>query len=397
MGANRLLVVDDEPEIGAFVAEVAEDLDFEVETLSDPVRFAAVLRSFEPTVIVLDLQMPGQDGIELLRLLAETGSQAKVLIASGLDTRILTTTEQLGMSMGLDIAGSFAKPIPVDQLEALLVRLKQQERIISAEQLATAIDAGQLAVHYQPKASMKAAGRWTIEGAEALVRWQHEEYGLIYPNEFIGIAEKSGLIAALTDFVFRASMEQARVWRANGLQMELSVNLSAQFLNDLKFPDRLFTLIRENNLDPAMVTLELTETAGMKDPEVTMDILARLRVKNIHLSLDDFGTGYSSLTQLYRMPFSELKIDNCFVMDMRENEDARAMVEGLIYLAHKLKMRACAEGVEDEHTLRLLEAMRCDKAQGHYIGHPVRAKDLEATVESWNRRSAGESGLSEVV
>jgi EAL domain-containing protein (putative c-di-GMP-specific phosphodiesterase class I) len=158
-------------------------------------------------------------------------------------------------------------------------------------------------------------------------------------------------------------------------------------LGDLEFPDRLLTLIRENNLDPSMVTLELTETTALHDPAVTLDILARLRVKNINLCLDDFGTGASSLTHLYRMPFSEVKLDNQFMADMRVREDARALVEGLIYLAHKLKMRACAEGVEDEATLRLLEGMHCDKVQGHHIGAAVRARDLVQLVENWNGRA----------
>jgi EAL domain-containing protein (putative c-di-GMP-specific phosphodiesterase class I) len=168
--------------------------------------------------------------------------------------------------------------------------------------------------------------------------------------------------------------------------MELGVNLSAQFLSDLRFPDRLLALIRENNLDPSMVTLELTETAAMQDPSVALDILARLRVKNVNICLDDFGTGASSLTHLYKMPFSEVKLDNQFTNDMRLREDARALVEGLVYLAHKLKMRACAEGVEDESTLDMLEAMNCDKAQGHVFGAAVRARELEALVERWNSR-----------
>ncbi|HET8698490.1 MAG TPA: EAL domain-containing protein, partial [Gammaproteobacteria bacterium] len=120
------------------------------------------------------------------------------------------------------------------------------------------------------------------------------------------------------------------------------------------------------------------------DPAVALDILARLRVKNINLCLDDFGTGASSLTHLYRMPFSEVKLDIQFINDMRLRDDARAMVEGLVYLAHKLKMRACAEGVEDAATLQMLEAMHCDKVQGHHLGAAVRAKDLEAIVERWN-------------
>ena len=391
MNENRLMVMDDDPDVGAFFGQVGEDLGYEVRVIADPEKFAPIVLEFSPTVILLDLQMPGRDGIELLRELAALDRNPKVLIASGLDSRVLTTAQELGLSMGVDVAGAFCKPIALDELEVLLVRLKSQTKIITVNHLRTGIEQGQLVVHYLPKATLKSPGRWIVEGAEALVRWEHPEYGLLYPKDFIGLAEESGLIIELTDFVFRAAMEQARVWFAKGLYMELGVNLSATFLSDLGFPDRLLTLIRENNLDPSMLTLELTETAAMNDPAVALDILARLRVKNINVCLDDFGTGASSLTHLYRMPFSEVKLDNQFTNDMRLREDARALVEGLIYLAHKLKMRACAEGVEDEATLEMLEAMHCDKVQGHLIGAAVRAKDLEGIVERWNTRPLNQS------
>src|SRR6185503_12692926 len=381
------MVMDDDHDVGAFFGQVGEDLGFEVRVVNNPELFAATVIEFSPTVLLLDLQMPGRDGIELLRELSGLACpRPKVLIASGLDSRVLTSAAELGVSMGLEIAGSFCKPIALDELEVLLTRLKSHVKHITANQLREAVHQGQLVVHYLPKATFKGPGRWIIEGAEALVRWQHPEYGLLYPKDFIQLAEKSGLIVEVTDFVFRASMEQARVWFAHGLYMELGVNLSAQFLSDLRFPDRLLALVRENNLDPSMLTLELTETAAMHDPAVALDILARLRVKNVNICLDDFGTGASSLTHLYKMPFSEVKLDNQFTNDMRLREDARSLVEGLVYLAHKLKMRACAEGVEDEGTLEMLEAMHCDKVQGHLIGAAVRAKDLEAIVERWNNR-----------
>jgi len=388
---NRLMVMDDDVDVGAFFGQVGEELGFEVKVISDPTFFGATVLEFMPTVLLLDLQMPSRDGIELLRELSSLACNPKVLIASGLDSRVLTSAAEIGTSMGVDIAGSFCKPIRLDELEVLLTRLKSHTKSITANQLREAVHQGQLVVHYLPTATFKGPGRWIIEGAEALVRWQHPEYGLLYPKDFIRVAEETGLIVEVTDFVFRAAMEQARVWFAHGLYMELGMNLSAQLLSDLKFPDRLLSLVRENNLDPSMVTLELNETAAMQDPAVALDILARLRVKNINLCLDDFGTGASSLTHLYKMPFSEVKLGNEFTNDMHLRKDARALVEGLVYLAHKLKMRACAGGVQDEGTLEMLEAMRCDKAQGHLFGAAVRARELEALVERWNSRFPSKS------
>jgi len=381
---NRLMVMDDDPDVGTFFSQVGEGLGFTTRVVMEPAQFTENLLDFSPTVLLLDLQMPGRDGIELLRELSTLSRRPKVLIGSGLDARVLTTATELGLSMGVEVAGAFCKPIEPAKLEALLIPLKSRQKVVTENDLREAIENHQLVVHYLPTATFKSPGRWIIEGAEALVRWAHPEHGLLYPRDFIGIAEESGLIIELTDFVFRAAMEQTRVWFANGLYMEIGVNLSARFLGDLGFPDRLLTLVRENNLDPSMVTIELTDAASTKDAAVALDILARLRVKNVNVCLDDFGTGTSSLMHLYRMPFSEVKIDNQFIGGMRLREDARALVEGLIYLAHKLKTRVCAEGVEDQGTLRLLEAMHCDKAQGHLFGAAVRAKGLEAVVEDWN-------------
>ncbi len=218
------------------------------------------------------------------------------------------------------------------------------------------------------------------------MRWRHEEHGLLYPRDFLDLAEETGLIAGLTDYVFREAMEQARVWFANGLYMELGLNLSAQFLSDLEFPDRMLTLVKENSLDPSMVTIELNETSESVDPDVLLAIMARLRVRNVKLCLDDFGSGSSSLTHLYRMPFSEFKLDNAFVADLAGSEEAQALVDSLIYLASKLGMEVCAEGVEDERTLSLLDELGCHRVQGHYLGTALRPKALESLVESWNGR-----------
>jgi EAL domain-containing protein (putative c-di-GMP-specific phosphodiesterase class I)/ActR/RegA family two-component response regulator len=394
MSRNTLLIMDDDLDISAFFRDVAESLGFNVRVLNDSAYFIDTVANLEPELIILDLQLPNQDGIELLRRLGEHGSDARIFIASGLDARVLKTAEQLGKTLGLDIAGTFCKPIELDALKALLGPYSGEGRVLTAEELAYGIEDGQLLVHYLPKITHKGARRWIVDGVEALVRWRHEDYGLIYPNDFLPLAEQSGLIVNLTDYVFRAAMDQARLWFSKGLYLELGLNLSANFLGDLEFPDRFVALIREKGLDPSMVTLELTETSAFADPELAMDILARLRVKGVNICLDDFGVGYSSLTHLYRMPFNAVKLDNAFIRDMRNSDAARHTVEGLIYLAHKLDMLACAEGIEDEATFHALEAMGCDQMQGHLIGPALPARELQLVSENWNARFP-DSNLSE--
>ena len=389
MADNTLLIVDDDLDVSTFFRDVAESVGFEVRVLNDAAYFLETVAKLRPDLIILDLQLPKHDGIELLRQLGGTGCESKIFIASGLETRVLRTAEQLGISLGLSIAGTFCKPIELRALKALLTAHRNEQRVLTADELSYAIEAGQLTVHYLPKATRKAGGQWIVDGVEALVRWDHEHHGLIYPGEFVPLAEESGLIVALTDYVFRSAMDQARVWFKSGIVFELGLNLSTDFLADLEFPDRLVAMIREKGLDPSMVSLELIESTSLADPALAMDILARLRVKGINLCLDDFGVGQSSLTHLYKMPVNEVKLDNAFISDMGDSEEARRMVEGLVYLIHKLDMLACAEGVENESTFRALEDMGCDRIQGHFIGPALPARELRQVADNWNSRQPG--------
>jgi EAL domain-containing protein (putative c-di-GMP-specific phosphodiesterase class I) len=166
----------------------------------------------------------------------------------------------------------------------------------------------------------------------------------------------------------------------------VAVNLSPQLLNDLAFPDQVARMASQMGADARRIVFEVTETAAMFDPGTTMDVLTRMRVKNFGLSIDDFGTGYSSLKQLYLMPFSELKIDTSFVRDVFAHEDARTMVETMVLLAHKLRLTACAEGVETQEILDFLDSVGCDRAQGYFIGKPMPGTVLEGAVREWNAK-----------
>jgi EAL domain-containing protein (putative c-di-GMP-specific phosphodiesterase class I) len=369
---NRLLVVDDQPDILDFVAQVAESLGWRVATAEGADAFRARLREMEPTLVMLDLQMPGTDGIELIRELGRIGTKASILISSGMDQRVLGSAEQLGLSYGLKMVGLVQKPIMLADLESILERHLASERVPTAPELRRALDRHQLVTHYQPKLRFE-DDAWRIHGVEALIRWQHPDLGLVYPDAFIGLAEETGLIAALTDFVLQDGVRQLGAWLAQGVALDLAVNLSPRLVRELDFPDRLADLMREHRVDNARLTLEITETAALEEPARTRDILTRLRVKGFGLSLDDFGTGYSSLTQLYRMPFSELKIDKSLGMELHSSREARTMTRSLIDLAHNLGLKVCTEGVETAAALQFLQAAGADFVQGFHLGRPMPA------------------------
>ncbi|MES1190623.1 MAG: EAL domain-containing response regulator [Steroidobacter sp.] len=385
---NRLLVIDDQQELCEFIAEVARRLGFDSLAVTETDGFRRAFLDFNPTVIVLDLQMAGSDGIEILRYLGGQGAKAQILVVSGMDQRVLSTADQVGRTQGLKMLGALQKPIMLTDLEAVLRKTMKQGSVITAADLELALTRDELQVYYQPKARRTGDGFWLVEGVEALARWKHSSRGFIPPPQFIQIAESSGLIRQLTERVVDITMRQAAQWQAQGMPMSVAINLSPRLLNDRSFPDMAERAAQQHGISAENITFEVTESAAMSDPETTMDVLTRLRVKQFGLSIDDFGTGYSSLKHLYLMPFSELKIDISFVRDVCHTREARVMVETMVMLAHKLGLTSCAEGVETPEILEFLAKSECDRVQGYLIGKPVPGNELPGIVQLWNGRQS---------
>ncbi len=387
MISNRLLVIDDEPAICDFVKEVAEENGFDVATANDFNQFRAAYRSLNPSGIVLDLLMPEVDGIELLRFLAKEECQAHILLMSGLDQKVLHTASQLGTTHGLKMLDALQKPILVEELERALNKARGEEQAITERALAEAISNEELILHYQPKVKLDSGCAWIVDSVEALVRWNRPGHGLVPPDEFIPLAERTGLIDSLTDYVLHAALKQITQWRSNGSSVAVAINLAPQLLSDLNLPDRLSDLLREYGVDGSALILEITESAAMTDVVRTMDILTRLRLKGFELSMDDFGTGYSSLVHLFRMPFSELKIDKSFVIDVNRDKEAEVIVRSTVDLAHNLGLKVCAEGVETEEAMDFLRSIECDLAQGYYLSKPLPPSDVMTLIDTWAREA----------
>ncbi len=242
------------------------------------------------------------------------------------------------------------------------------ERLVLVDELRAAIEGNALALHYQPQVDV-ASGR--VCGVEALVRWPHPQRGLIPPDAFIPLAEQTGLIAPLTDWVLAEAVRQGRAWQRAGLLLAVSVNLSMWNLHDPALPDRVAGLLQDHGLSPAWLRLELTESALMADTDRTMDVLARLSALGLRLAVDDFGSGYSSLAYLKTLPVDELKIDKGFVRALATDATDAAIVASTVALGHALGLRVVAEGIENQATWELLAGMGCDVAQGYHIARPL--------------------------
>ncbi|WP_040070573.1 putative bifunctional diguanylate cyclase/phosphodiesterase [Pseudomonas batumici] len=339
-------------------------------------------------------------GGEFLLLLQNATSDGAVATADKLQQLLLKSQRVAGHDVTLDCRMGIAA-FPGDGLaaEELLSRaaiamkdagqipghiqiyeqgrdLAHRRQVTLIRDLRHAAANGELLLHYQPKLDIR-EGR--VRQAEALLRWQHPQFGMVSPAEFIVLAERTGSIQTLTHWVIEEGMRQLSEWNQRGLHLQLSLNISADDLLGPDLADRVSSLLKQYQLPAEQLIFEITESAVMREPEQALKVLQRLRECGISLSVDDFGTGYSSLAHLKRLPVQELKIDQSFVRDLDETSEDAVIVRSTIEMSHNLGLKVVAEGVEYAHSLRLLERWHCDTAQGYLISRPLTA----AAFETW--------------
>ena len=355
----------------------AKDCGYAIITSGDLTECEEHIRKRQPQVIILDLQMPGLDGVEVLRRLADFGSRSAILLVSGMEHKVCQTAVRYGRELGLSMLGYRQKPVPLDELRSALRNIRVPETRLTVAELGHTLDQHELVVHYQPQMSLRPT-TGAPQKLEALIRYQQRDGTVLPPGEIIAAAETSGLIGSLTWQVIDQVLGNLQAWAARGFVPRIAVNLSPVLLDDPDLPDRVQTLVKKRDMDTSVLQFEITESGLPKDVTRSMEILTRLRLKGFHLSMDDFGTGYSSLLQLLRYPFNELKVDQTFVKEMRHNSEAHSMVKASIDLSHSLGLHVCAEGVEDGETLEELRRLGCDSAQGFHISPALPGEQIES-------------------
>jgi len=392
--ARSILVLDDESFMRKVLSHQLGELGFTTVTTADTGE--AALRQLDsgdaPQAILLDLNMPGMDGVEFIRALVARRYAGALILVSGESERVIQTVEKLAAAHGIAVLGNLQKPVSSGALEAMLnawtpdpspERRHKTRMLYNTRELRAAIEGGELINYYQPKVAVETGA---FVGAEVLVRWRHPRDGLVYPDQFIPLAEEHGLMNELTRTVLAQALRQASVWRDAGLMVRLAVNISMANLDTLSFPDDLAGLAAEAGVSTHEILLEVTESRLMQNLLEVLDILSRLRLKRFGLAIDDFGTGHSSLAQLRDLPFDQLKIDQGFVRGAHASSTKRAIFSASLAMGEQLGMETVAEGVEDRADWTWLRRTGCDVAQGYFIAKPMPADALPDWLASWRDR-----------
>ncbi len=388
---KHISIVDDDSQVTQFISEFIKKWGYSAKQYTDVLSFLSLDHNSHE-VIMLDLNMPNLDGVEVIRQLAKQKCRSALVLMTGHDERILKSAQILCKEYNLQCLDVFTKPIKISKLKNLLAQFNQSKNsdvsppppiwMPSKKDLEKALSNHELLLHFQPQVNLNTG---LINRVEALVRWRHPQHGLIYPDRFIPLAEQEGLIDQLTQQVIEMAIWEWQAWWLDNKEMNVSINISAHNICNHDFPEYLIRLFHDNGLPASQLSLELTESQLMMQWGMSLDTLTRLRMNGFSLSIDDFGTGYSSFAYLHNIPFSEIKIDKSFVMAMMQDPTALAIVESCVQLSHKLDMTCVAEGVESQQHMAKLESMGCNMAQGYYLARPIPIKELLAWLNHWQR------------
>ncbi len=376
---RRLLIVGNDDFALQPVDEAATAYGLLARRISGGDGIADAVAGFGPDAVVLDPAVLDGFGSEILPAVAASG--AFLLLLGGPDDHAIRAARALAEQEGLAVAGILAKPVSQEGLEVAL-RALSGELEFTAEDISSAVMRGEIGAWYQLQLLRSESG-WRADGAEALARWEHPQHGMVLPDAFLPVAEAEGQIAAITDCVLLSSVQQLGVWHRADMPLRVGVNLSPALVTDPDFPERLRRLVVEYDVPARSLVLEIPEPGLALAPKGFLGMLARLRIHGFGLALEHFGSGNSSLTDLYRTPFSEIKIDRRLVANLDDDEDARRLVRGIILLAHELGLETTAEAVETSETLEFLHAAGCDRVQGFVISRPMPATEFQAVVGHW--------------
>jgi EAL domain-containing protein (putative c-di-GMP-specific phosphodiesterase class I)/CheY-like chemotaxis protein len=386
---DLMLICEPDPVTAAALHHVAERLGCDRVEIDSAENLEALLAVRQPTLAVLAVDGQAQDGLNLLQILARRNARPATLLIGSQDERVLAGVQRFAAARNLHVIATRRRPLDECEIERLLLAHVKAPLPIARAELEHAFAEHEFLLQYQPKVSLGPGGMHIV-GVEALVRWRHPRRGVLLPRNFLLAVEQHDLLTQLTDVVITEAIRQAGAWFTQGIRLQVALNLSPRLVQDRDFPARLAALLSEQDLATSQIMLDVTETAGIPDQELIQDVFTRLRMMGVGLSLDNFGTGVSSLSELYRTPFSEVKIDGRLLQDATHDHDAELIVRAVVSLAHQLRLTVCAEGVETAQGLEFVRSAGFDTAQGRLFSGPVAPRQIEELLgELAQSRTAG--------
>lgn len=391
---NNAIIIDDEIEIFGIIEPILEEIGFN--TIHKIIKSSDLISIYndEINLVILDLFMPDVDGVEILRYLGEVKSSAYIILISGHSKYVLNSAEKVAQAYGLNILGSITKPFSINTIFDMIQNFNANESTKSIGKKTKQIDFSlaffkealqqkYFVLYYQPQLDLKTK---EIIGFEALIRIQHPEFGLIFPDQFLQQIEALNLIAEMTEYVITEALSFFGSLKKQGFEKRVSINISTLDLIDNLMPEHIIQLVKQNDLNPQNIVIELIETGLIGNNPKYLEILTRLSMKGLRLSIDDFGTGYASLEQLGNAPFNELKIDKGFVFKLATNPASKAIIESIVALAHKIDIEVVAEGIENKEIAMLLSEIGVDIGQGYYFSIPIRSTSVVDFIEKYSSK-----------
>jgi EAL domain-containing protein (putative c-di-GMP-specific phosphodiesterase class I) len=388
---DLLLILDKDPQSLSALRRVAESLGCDCVEADSADGLEEILSTRHPTIAILAVDGLDVDGAAMRRVLAREVAQPATLLIGAVHARVLAGARRTAETQGLRVIGVATRPLDTAAIELLLMPHLKNAPPVALGELERALTEHELILEYLPKIDIRSDEK-KMQGVEALVRWQHPRRGLLYPRHFLGPIEDHHLMARLTDFVMTEAVRQAGQWRALGLPLEMVVNLSPKLITDREFPERIAVLLRESEVPAQQLVFDVTESSSIEARDLMLDVFTRLRILGVGLTLDNFGTGVSSLTELYRLPFSEIKVDQTLMADVVRVREAMLIVQAIANLAHTLELVVCAGGIESRDMFEFARSAGFDTAQGRFFSGPVKPTEIERLVGTWPCAEAAGTG-----